>query len=394
MTFSLVWADDLSGAAEAAQTWQQSTGSSVPIRLGTPDEAPVATAAVWDLDLRHYAEAEVRIRLAPAAARLGRETSVFFKVDSQLRGPVRAYVQELLATGRSVVLSAANPALGRITTAGNHHVPGAAVSPIALHPLFDGLRHQHLARSVYHRLPDLLTEGHPALITADVSSEADLAELAEQCRHGPPTHVAGSAPFLGALTRDATGGPSADSAPGPPGLVPQLLAVIGSTDPAGAAQVEALRSRDPQTTVVTAPVSASGPAVAEAAQLVTRALARGVHTVLLPPAPEPGSYHSEQTMAALAATCHAVLAGGGPAVALYLSGGHTARRLLDRLGWTSLRTVPGARGAVTHLLAPDGRTILTKPGSYGAAGTLLDLTTPAPPDDAPIPDKEPSSGRT
>lgn len=394
MTFSLVWADDLTGAAEAAHTWQHVSGRSIRIRLGSADHAPSAAATVWDLDLRHETEADVRARLAPAAARLRPDTSVFFKLDSQLRGPVHAYASALLATGRSVVLSAANPALGRITAEGDHHVPGVAGPPTALRSLFAGLRHEHLRRQEYDRLPGLLTEGPPTLITADVLNEPDLTRLADLCRAGPAVHVAGSAPFLGALAQHPTGGQDSGAAPLQPAPLPQLLAVIGSTDPAGHAQVAALSGRDPQTTVVTAPPSATGPAVAEAAHRVRNALARGVHTVLMPPEPAPDTYHSDETMAALAAICYTVLAGGGHAVALYLSGGHTARRLLDRLGLTDLRTVPGARGAVTRLLAPDGRTILTKPGSYGDRNTLLDLTTPAPPDDPPIPDKEPSGGLT
>lgn len=403
MTFSLVWADDLSGAAEAADTWQRASGRSIRIRLGGADQVLSAEATVWDLDLRHLTAADVQARLAPAAARLGRETSVFFKVDSQLRGPVRGYVDALLATGRSVVLSAANPALGRITTDGCHHVPGAE-TVAELRALFAGLGHHHLAAADYEQLPDLLTAEPPVLVTADVSSAADLDRLAQHCRHGPPAHTAGSAPFLGALAQRATGrhGPSVQEAAAPdqipmsipvPTPVRQLLAVIGSTEAAGRAQVAALQQRDPQTAAVKAPATPEAHAVAASARQVRDALARGVHTVLSPAAlAYPGAYRSSETMAALAATCHAAIAGVGNAVALYLSGGHTARQVLEQLGLTTLRTAPSGHRAVARLIATDGRTILTKPGSYGDRTTLLDLTAPAPAGHTPTPDKEPFGG--
>ena len=404
MTFSLVWADDLSGAAEAADAWQRSSGGSIWIRLGADDQPPMA-GEVWDLDLRHESEARARSRLAPRLARLDQDTSVFFKLDSQLRGPVRAYVEALLATGRSAVRSAANPALGRVTTEGRHHVPGAATVP-ALRDLFAGLPHRHLAATEYGHLSDLLTAAPPVLVTADVSSAADLARLAECYRLRPPMHAAGSAPFLSALEQRTTRGhsPSGLVAARPeqrsvavpvPAPVPQLLAVIGSTEPAGQAQVAALGDRDPQTAMMQAPATADARAITECAREVRAALARGVHTVLRPaPQPHPGAYRSRETMAALAATCQAAIDGVGNAVALYLSGGHTARCVLEQLGLTSLRTMPSGHGAVARLIAADGRTILTKPGSYGDPDTLLDLTAPAPADDRPTPDKEPSGGLT
>ncbi|WP_147915642.1 four-carbon acid sugar kinase family protein [Ruania zhangjianzhongii] len=399
MTFSLVWADDLSGAAEAADTWQQASGESIRIHLGTGDRLPTAAGAVWDLDLRHEGEVRARSRLTPALARLDQDSCVFFKLDSQLRGPVRAYAAALLATGRSVVLSAANPALGRITAEGRHHVPGAGTAT-ALRTLFAGLPQRHLAASEYGQLPELLSASSPVLVTADVSSAAELDRLARHCRISPPAHAAGSAPFLGALAQGYTGGHgrSVSAAAEPertPAPVRQLLAVIGSTEPAGQVQVAALRQRDPQTAVVQAPPAPDPHAIAAAARQVREALARGAHTVLTP-APEPrrAAYRSSLAMTALATTCRAAIAGVGNAVALYLSGGHTARRVLEQLGLTTLRTAPHGHGAVARLIAVDGRTVLTKPGSYGDRHTLLDLTTPAPADHTPTPDKEPPGGHT
>lgn len=404
MTFSQVWADDLTGAAEAAHTWQIASGGDVRILLGIPEQPTTEPRTVCDLDLRHGTDAEVRARLEPAADRLDGHTSLFFKMDSQLRGPVHTYLEVLLDTGRPVVLSAANPALGRITADGRHHVPGSAGPGAVLRSVFAGLPHHHLAAAEYDQLPGLLTGSTPALVTADVGSETDLDRLARYCHLGPQLHAAGSAPFLGALARGEVSRRDRGAAAGAPSRptrqprpVRQLLAVLGTTEPAGHAQVSALRDRDPQTALVTAPATADPRAVAESARRVQDALARGTHAVLTPPPQHtPAGHRPADAMAALAATCAAALAGAGADVALYLSGGHTARRVLDRLGLTDLRLVPGSHGAVARLLAPDGRTILTKPGSYGERNTLLDLTAPAPAPapDTPTPDKEPSGGLT
>ncbi|SEE75072.1 four-carbon acid sugar kinase family protein [Ruania alba] len=398
MTVAQVWADDLTGAAEAAHTWQNASGGDIRILLGIPERPTPESRTVCDLDLRHSTDAEVRARLEPAADQLDGHTSLFFKVDSQLRGPVRTYLEVLLDTGRPVVLSAANPALGRITADGRHHVPDAAGGgpPAELRSVFAGLPHHHLGAAEYDQIPSLLTGDTPTLVTADVSSGADLARLARSCRSGPRLHAAGSAPFLDALARSEVSGRGPAAGTGVPSRpVQQLFAVLGTTEPTGHAQVQALRERDPRTALVTAPATEDTRAIAESARHVRAALARGVHAVLTPPPDHTAAGHrTAEAMAALAATCRAALPGAGADVCLYLSGGYTARRVLDRLGFTELRLIPGTHDVVAHLVAPDGRTVLTKPGSYGDRNTLIDLTRPAPSCDTPTPDKETSGGLT
>ena len=60
--------------------------------------------------------------------------------------------------------------------------------------------------------------------------------------------------------------------------------------------------------------------------------------------------------------------------ALVLTGGETARAVLDRLGVRSLRPVRADAGAVTAL-ADDGRTVVTRPGSFGHGAALADIVT-------------------
>jgi uncharacterized protein YgbK (DUF1537 family) len=67
-----------------------------------------------------------------------------------------------------------------------------------------------------------------------------------------------------------------------------------------------------------------------------------------------------------------VTAEGDPA--LVLTGGETARAVLDRLGVTRLRPVGHDRGAVTAL-TDGGRTVVTRPGSFGTGVTLAELVT-------------------
>src|SRR5699024_9177626 len=142
----------------------------------------------------HASEAHTQLQLTAALRRLDPDARLYFKLDSQLRGPVRAYVSTLLRSRHPVVLSAANAALGPVTTGGAHQVPRPDGAPVLLplRSMLAGLPHRLLAATEHDRLPTLLAAGTPALVTADVTSAADLDQLAQQVRLSPCTHLAGS----------------------------------------------------------------------------------------------------------------------------------------------------------------------------------------------------------
>ncbi|WP_154792567.1 four-carbon acid sugar kinase family protein [Occultella kanbiaonis] len=402
-----VWADDLTGAAEFARLWQASTGRDVHVRLGRPGASPppegMDADTVWDLDVRHHDDTAARDAVTALLAGPTPVATPFLKLDSRLRGPVRAYLAALLTSGRPVVLCPANPALGRLTVAGRHgDADDAATEPVTLTELGSGLAHRHLGRAEYDELPGLLSGPDPILLTADVSTTADLDRLAAACVGHPRAVFAGSAAFLGALARTPSepeadaGTPVATStapaghppkAPGTaaPGLgatgpvtVRSLLAVLGTGEPISRVQVEALSSRDPVTQIVLPTEGTDRDAVAAAVHRARAGLARGEHVVLTLPSTAAGAAarRDRAGMASLAAACAATLAGAPPEVGLFLSGGHTARLVLEQLGLRDLRTTPSAVETVAQLYAPDGRTIWTKPGSYGGPSDLLDLLEP------------------
>ncbi|WP_165962954.1 four-carbon acid sugar kinase family protein [Occultella glacieicola] len=385
-----VWADDLTGAAEFARLWQDWSGRDVRVRLGRPGPGTVGTVrtgdtdgangtagdvdTVWDLDLRHDADADVLHAMTALAAGVDPTATVFVKLDSRLRGPVRVYLDALLGSGRPVVLCPANPGLGRVTVDG-WHVDGSTES-VDLARLGSGLPHRHLGRADYRRLPALARADGPLLITADVATPADLERLALACVGIPHATFAGSAPFLAGLLRTpdpaAPGDGTATHAVGTraPAAVRTLLAVLGTTEPVSHAQFDALEARHRAIRIA---VPADGGGRDSAVHRARSTLARGGHVALTLPTAAASAPRDRASMDSLAAACAATLAGAAPDVALLLSGGHTARLVLDRLGLRDLRTLPSTVAAVARLCAPDGRTVWTKPGSYGEPRLLLDL---------------------
>jgi uncharacterized protein YgbK (DUF1537 family) len=55
---------------------------------------------------------------------------------------------------------------------------------------------------------------------------------------------------------------------------------------------------------------------------------------------------------------------------LVLTGGETARRVLDLLGVDELRPVAEIEVGAVHSLTPDGRSVVTRPGSFGGPDSL------------------------
>ncbi|WP_323186930.1 nucleotide-binding domain containing protein [Streptomyces sp. NBC_00365] len=56
---------------------------------------------------------------------------------------------------------------------------------------------------------------------------------------------------------------------------------------------------------------------------------------------------------------------------LVLTGGETARTTLDALGITELEPLGEIHHGAVHSRTPDGRRVVTRPGSYGAEDSLL-----------------------
>lgn len=349
-----VWADDLTGAAEVADLLAARTGRTVTLALAR-DPAPAirdGQIVVHDLDLRHSSDAEARAVVAEQLARIAPTDRVFLKLDSQLHGPVAGCLAAMLDGGRTTLLSAANPALGRVTDGGIHRVVGPdGVTTTSLTDLLTAVPHR-----VVGRASAVSTGSTPEILAVDALDEGDLDALASAAvEHG--LDVAGAAALMAALL-----GPiHADPAPAPrPGG--RLVAVIGSTEAAARAQIAAAADHPAVEVVAVAPGH-----IGEAVAAADEARQRRRDVVL-------ARVDGPTGLAALADAAADVIGGCDPdRTTVLLTGGHTARLVLDRLGVRSLTAVPDRPGAMVRLRAPSGLTVFTKPGSYGGPDAVLAL---------------------
>jgi uncharacterized protein YgbK (DUF1537 family) len=125
----VVIADDITGAVELAGIgWRH--GLAVSLQRDLSVAPPATDLLVLDTDSRSVTEAEARERVARAAACVQPGDWVYKKVDSVLRGHVRAECTELASRlGRkSVRLCPANPLFARTVEAGCLRIAGKPLS--------------------------------------------------------------------------------------------------------------------------------------------------------------------------------------------------------------------------------------------------------------------------
>ncbi len=338
----LAIADDLSGAAEVAQ------------HLGGPVHlAPARYAggvAVIDLDTRHLPPDEAARRVTDALGR-GSPRVVFQKVDSLLRGNLAAEVAAVRSAGRAVVVAPALPGGGRVVLDGVPHVDGVplaetatwhletrpppatvaeALRPLATRPV--GLAEVRSGRLEFARA---IRDGQVPV--CDAVTDDDLDRIVEAALQLPAPALVGSGGLAAALGRRL----------GPP----PLLVVVGTGAPsareqvdrlvaAGATRIELDRDTDPEEIER---ALAAGPVVLESGA-VTGALGR--------------------------------LVGAVPSIAscdLVLTGGETARRVLEALRVTALRPIREIHPGAVHSVTTTGRSVVTRPGSFGGPDSLVHI---------------------
>ncbi|MEV8363451.1 4-hydroxythreonine-4-phosphate dehydrogenase PdxA [Streptomyces niveus] len=410
----LAVADDLSGAAEtAAALLSRTTRTRVLLDPRTDTPAPAGTTTVFDLDSRQLSAADAAARITTVLTGLAPDTVVCKKVDSLLRGNLAAEIAALAATGRGVLLAPALPAERRTVRDGVPHTDGVPLHtgdawraetaapprsvaealgvPVALLGLQAVRGPDHHLRAA---LREALATGLP--VVADAETDADLdALLAATLDIDPRVVLAGSAGLALALGRTLGGGPPAPLPPPGPATRP-LLVVVGTTEPVAAEQVRRLVADGAALYALDHAPSHPGPALPP--------LRPGI-TVLTPRQDGPPDPAAARSIARHLARTAAALLDTAPGPAdLVLTGGETARRVLDALGVRELRP----RGQVHHgaVLAetPDGRTVVTRPGSYGGADSLRLIAralrapaarTPTTPPQTPTPaPPAPKPGRT
>lgn len=168
----VILADDFTGAAEMAGiAWR--SGRSVDFCTSLPNVL-VSEVTVIDTDTRLLSEAEASERIRDICQRIrGWGVSrVFKKVDSVLRGPIRAEAEAAVTSlGRSgAVLLSANPTKSRMIVDGRYRVDGVPLheTDFARDPI-----HPALTDSVRERVGE-----SPVLRTPDATSWEDVREVA------------------------------------------------------------------------------------------------------------------------------------------------------------------------------------------------------------------------
>ncbi|WP_232026184.1 four-carbon acid sugar kinase family protein [Streptomyces lincolnensis] len=411
----LALADDLTGAAETAVALRPPAGILLgPVPDPVPDPVPVpdqGRALVVDLDSRQLpgAEAARAVRAVTGSAPAG--TVLFKKVDSLLRGNLAPEATAYADGCRGVVIATALPAAQRTVRDGVVRLRGVplhatrawqAESRPAPRSVRDALGDLPTAplplavvRGARHALRDAMAahfaQGrHPV---CDAETDADLDAIAATALElGPGVRLLGTGGLAGALGRvlGTLGGTAAprhaDPATlagtlgpprGPTARGRSLLVVVGTAEPSAAEQVSRLVAEGAHQVPFTAH------ALLRTRQRVE---VRPGEVTVVRVAGRPVLAQARRLAAALADTVAEAAHDGD----LVLIGGETARRVLDALSITHLRPVGQIHHGAVLSHTPDGRRVVTRPGSYGEADSLLRITRALRPGGAPLVPTDPT----
>jgi 4-hydroxythreonine-4-phosphate dehydrogenase len=388
----LVLADDLSGAAETAAVLMSRTTRTELVLAPAGDALPAAVdVLVIDLDDRELppaeaaARAEAALRAWPAGTPSPR---VLAKFDSLLRGGVAARVGVLHARG-GVVVAAALPGLRRVVRDGVLTVDGeplsgtaawatqgmaapgsvaAALAPLPTVPLdLPTVRSTTLPDAVARAVRD----GRIPVCDGEREDDLDAVVSAVMALSGelPDLALAGSAGLAAALGRTWSAAPAAppSSTPGPPGP----LLVVGTAEPVAAQQVALLVEAGVRE--IRLPAAALLDAEwADWPDRLAEAVGAGPVVVRLDPDAPVAPSDSRKLSAALGEMVGRTLTRTGR-VDLVLTGGETARRVLDALGAMRLTPLGQIHHGAVMCRLPDGAAVVTRPGSFGGPDSLRSI---------------------
>ncbi len=409
-------ADDLSGAAETAVglgrlqgVFPHQADEADDFRVVLVPEDPAKTQVehpgrphlVFDTDNRRLDAPRSSARLESLLLRVaevhGSTASVFLKVDSLLRGRLSSELGVLLSRG-PVIFAPALPALGRSTIGGVVHAKGVPVhesslwsaegrpSPPtiaeALAPLPSGLVDLDTIRGEREELDrvlDGLARQH-AIAICDAESAEDLDIIAAAALRREGSQLAGASALGAALSRvlAATESTSAPGGPQPQAGSPRratisvagesfedhpsVLLVVGTSSAESQGQLQALE--DSGILVITVSAGALLDGTADRSALRT-ALKSGPVVVTIGAARVDRGTPRDLTSAL--ALFIAPVARGVP---LVLTGGDTARAVLERLGVQWIEPLAEIEHGAVLSRTDGGALIVTRPGSFGGSDSL------------------------
>ena len=366
-------ADDLSGAAECAAVLAMATGRPAPLLFGDAQARPGSYAVDTDGRESDAATAAERTALAVRGAlrqAAGERVLVYKKIDSTLRGHIASELEALMAEPGlfdAAVVCPTLPEQGRTLRGGVLHVRGEPLKDLT--GLLRAADPSAAPLAAAHLLDGTLANG-ARLLAVDAEDEAGLDRLAAAILRSERRLLAvGSAGLAKALARQVFGSRAAPTElPRPGGPV---VGVVGSFSPVAASQLDAIE-RDGRAVVIRlAPDAWLDEARAAEGVATAREASREGRPVILTAqgAPMPGS-SSRALVQAMAAAAEPLLRS---ASSLVLTGGDTARAVLDRLHIQELQVLgelePGI--CLSRPADPAAPHIVTKAGAFGDAGALL-----------------------
>ncbi|GAA3877584.1 hypothetical protein GCM10022381_20100 [Leifsonia kafniensis] len=356
----VIIADDLSGAAETAGAVAAETRSAVQVWLGHPASFDAPVVAIDTASRASARDQAVRL-LGAAIDEIPVGARVYKKVDSLLRGNIGAEVRELLARGLPVVVATAVPRIDRSVRGGVVHI-----GDVPLHE-------SDLWNAEGRRPPTSIAEalGIPcAVLPVGVLRSALLGDAIESALAG------GLVPVCDAETESDLDVLAATLAT----LDPELV-VVGS---AGLARSMArhlgLDAHGPRFTLgADRVVTVVGSTAASAPTQVARLVGQGVRHVELRSGVEPGLDGGDAVVtveewnaAAFAALAKAIRELPGR-TDLVLTGGDTARHVLDALGIDCVFPEHEIHDGAVLSMTGDNRAVVTRPGSYGTDDSLVQI---------------------
>jgi uncharacterized protein YgbK (DUF1537 family) len=366
-----VLADDLSGAAEVAGTFL-GRATSVSLRLDTFRRWPGVVVA--DLNTRTMTQLDAVRTMRAALAEIPAGTRVVKKIDSLLRGHVGAEIAVLAKRG-PVIVAAALPSLGRTVRNGVLHLGDTPLHetrawaaepelpPHAVADLFVGRPLTLIGTG--DGVADAMVRAADAgrIAVCDGQTDADLDAIVSAGLRIPGVQFVGTSALASAVARTLPPGQTTAYERQPATTV---LTVIGTAAPVAASQVESLVADGARAVTVDARALLHDKADPEPIQ---RALSRGSTVVTIGGVLDPAE--AQPVSAALGHFIATAQAQHRPD--LVLTGGETARAVVDAIGITSLRPVHEIHHGAVVSVASDGRRVVTRPGSFGDANSLVTI---------------------
>ncbi|GAA0323487.1 four-carbon acid sugar kinase family protein [Kineococcus aurantiacus] len=374
MTDLLVLADDLSGAAESAAALRvRGSRRYGPVHVALwPAPVPPGDVVI-DLHSRHLPAADVEHRLTDVLHH-HRSRTVVTKVDSLLRGNLVPVVR---AARKTVLLAPALPVAGRTVRDGRLLVEGRPLATTAAWAIEDRPAPDTVADALpgvptttlpldLVRSKDLAThlvridDGTVVICDAETDDDLDrLVTAASGCA------LVGSAALVAAVARALPAGTPEE--PELPRDARSVVVVVGTAEPVAQQQLRELERAGAPVVDLPCTDVLDG----TAATHLTNAARNPLTVVRLT-----GRAEGRSLSRALG---RVVADAVGPAD-LVLTGGETARQVLDALGVPSLRVVGQIEHGAVRSETPDGRHVVTRPGSFGAPDSLLTIVRALNPD--------------